>query len=363
MLKLMGYLIIFVTCIIFPFVVVMLLVLIGKQVAKFYQAMIHPKKISEKMDDNIFGIWVLTLIVVWLSLLFWVIPRAPAGPAQILALLDNTFGYKATEVHITLTEELDEQLIKHVLEPWIRMGGREIQRRTSHYASVRHGGRGRIVRYTDTAYIPSRYRQVDQQLEIVMGKELSGEWLWMLEKGWQNEPKTLARQLAAEMEFKRSKETIYVQPYSIMYEKNDDGYCHLQATINIPARSFAGLWLVKKIGAEKDTPMRLYMGEDWPGGIRIFELESIKPRRGQGVFTLAASQETVYLRPLNEHRHDVSCAEIQQLESSSLAAISLRNRITRWVELQPYIKDVQLNHSRFVPWLAVGKAWQILSQE
>lgn len=364
MLKLIGLLLYFVTVVIFPIVLIVILALLGKLLAKYYQAMIHPNKISEKVADNIFGVWFLSLFVTWIATLWWMAANTHADVADLLAFRDKLLGYQATTMHITLAKELDERLVEQVLEPWVRMGGREIRRRVSRYSSARYGGRGRIVRYISTAYIPSRYRQVDQQLEIVMGKELSSKWLWMLEKGWRSRPmpSLLPNEIAAQLTFKGQTETIYLQPFTASYEEHLSGQCHLKVTANIPARSFAYLWVTRKTTTDKHTSMPLQLHTSWPGNIYTFQLDSIVADPKRMPFSLRQTQEIFYLRPLNQNGRAIHCTDLQQLESSALAGISLRNHLTYWDELRPYIKDLHIKNSHFVPWLA-GRGWQILSEE
>lgn len=354
MLQLLAYLLSFFTVGFLPLLVVAALFIVGSWLARFYQARIYPETLSEQLNNRIFKVWLWTIFFSWLLTVGWMFYITPKGPAQLLSFMANTFGYQATRVQFELKEDVNELVLERVLEPWVRAGGREI-RRTGFY---KEGHRSR--RYIDTAYIPSRYRQVERQVDIIMSQALSEEWRWMLNEGWESQSAQflLPSRLPAQLESQGETIGIYVQPFTAFYEQNPKGQCRLQVTVNMSASLLFDL----SGGIDKDKPIYLKMDASWPGNMRSFELEAVKVKPGLKSLSLRAAREVLYLIPLDELQQDMSCNEIREGESSTLAGISLRNRITRWDELRPYIKDVRVKNTHFFPWLA-GGGWLLFTQE
>lgn len=348
MLKLLAFLLFFFTVGVLPFLVVAALVTVGSWLEKFYQARIYPRKIAKQLSDKIFTTWMWTLFLSWLSTVALMVYLTPTGPAQILVMLANTTGYQTTQIHIELNEEVDQKLINRTLLSWIRANRRTIKRRATSSA----GGRGPVRSYIDTAYIPSRYRQTDQQIDIVMGQTLSEEWRWMLENGWKNQPAQFlpSERLPAQLESQGETIGIYVQPLTAFYEQHPRGQCRLQVTANMRPILLFDL----SGGIDKDKPIHLRMDASWPGNIRNFKLEAVKVKSGWKSLSPRAAREVLYLIPLDGLQQDMSCNEIREVESSVLAGMSLRNRIVRWDELQPHIKEVRVKKTHFLPWLAGG---------
>lgn len=360
MLKLLTLLIFIAGVIFVPFALVYVLVTLSDVALNAYRRCIHPRELAYETVEHFKEVRMWTVLPIWIAAIAFMIYVLPKGPARTLAFLSPVIGFQSTQITLTTRSmnTAEQQRFWQLLLPWIEDGDNEIKRRASYSSGSRYGA-GRVRFYTDTAHVFSRYRQQDEKIDIAMAKIMPADWLWMYSKGGQLLNK-LPKQLKAEFELGQTKMPIQVLPHSASYKQDSYGYCQLTVSVKILSPQ-AHMWLLDNLVIQKNKNITLAMDKQWPGTYQRFQVVSmVSKHRG----LLAASfnaQEQVNLQVVDENGYGLTCAELADNESDLMAAISLQNRFPNWARMQPYIEDVQIKNSRFIPWLA-GRGWRLSYQ-
>jgi len=372
-----------------PTIIAWLFYRFGKYASEKYQATIYPKKLSNKIKKRIYNIWDGFVIVVYIFLILSMAVFFPKGPEATQASFHQIFGYSSTKIDIALvTSDMSEKKLQKLLLPLAYKGVYEYKyesRKTIDTIKLagipqiniirgRSGGSLRraaarrreinaVAHIDEGIYAASRYYINNKDINFVMGSELSEEWKWMLRKGWRHtasERKMMPKEITAKVQYKDESELIHLNSHSVFYQEEDNGICGLHVVAKLPKVEMKQWFYTTPRKATDYGIAELQMGSKWVGNVKRFYAGKIK-YIDAGEFLPNQSKLEIVFWPVNEKDEWMNCEAIHAEESSILAAISLKNSLSSWEELQPLIKELKLIDEYFIPWLDKEK-WHKLEK-